>query len=90
MGLHHILRICVRENKVYDILHSCHNEPSQGNYAPKRKTYKVLQMIYHWTTMFKDANQYVSRCDYCQRMGNPNKRDEITLNHQVTWETFEK
>ena len=40
--------------------------------------------------MFKDANQYVSRCDDFQRIGNPNKRDEIILNPQVTWEPFEK
>jgi hypothetical protein len=90
MGLDHILRRYVREDEVYDVLHACHNGPSRGHYATKRITYKLLQLGYYWSTMFKDENQYVSICDGCQRMGNPNIRDEMPLNPQVTWEPFEK
>ena len=73
MGLDHIMRRYVREDEVYDVLHACHNELSRGNYAAKRTTYKLLQVGYYQTTMFKDANQYVYRGDDYQRMVNPSK-----------------
>ena len=75
---------------MYDVLHACHNEPSRGHYVAKRTTYKLLQSWYYWSTMFNNANQYVSRCDDSQRIGDPNKRDGMPLTPEVTWESFEK
>ena len=82
------MRRCIREDEVH-VLHACQNKPLRGNYAIRRTTYKVLKTRYYWPTLFKHANKCVSRCDDCQRMGKPNKRDEIPLNPQVTWEPFE-
>jgi hypothetical protein len=38
----------------------------------------------------KDSKEYYQRCDVCQRVGKPNKRDKIPLQPQVTLQAFEK
>ena len=37
---------------------------------------KVLQSGFYWPTLFKDAHQFVSTCDKCQRMGSISKQDK--------------
>jgi hypothetical protein len=74
-----MIRRCVREDKMHDILRACHNEPCGGNFDDKRTTYKILQLGYYWPTIFKDAKKYVDGCDDCQRMGNQISLDELTL-----------
>jgi hypothetical protein len=46
-------------------------------------------MGYYWPSLFKDEKKYVRACDSCQRMGQPNHRDEMSLNPQVVLEPFE-
>lgn len=79
-GLDHEIRRCIREDEVYDILKSCHDGPCRGHFADKRMAHKILRMGYYWPSLFKDANKYVRACDSCQRMGQPNHRDEMPLN----------
>jgi len=40
------IRCCVREDKVFDILKACHEEPCGGHFADKRTGYKVLSTWY--------------------------------------------
>eukprot|EP00253_Pinus_taeda_P035700 PITA_35700 len=81
---------CVGEDEIYDVLKACHDDPCGGHFADKRTTHKALRMGYYWPSLFKDARKYVKACDSCQRMGQPNHRDEMPLNPQVTLEPFEK
>ena len=82
-----IIRRCVREDEVLDILKSCHDEPFGVHFADKRSTYKVLHLGYYWPTLFRDAKTYVKSYDSCQRMGKPVQRDEMPLKPQVLIET---
>jgi hypothetical protein len=84
------IRRCVREDEVYDILKACHDGPCGGHFADKRTTHKILRMGYYWPSIFKDAKKYVKDCDSCQRIGQPNHRDEIPLNPQVVLEPFDR
>jgi hypothetical protein len=86
----HILRRCIREYEVHDILHACHDEPCGGHYATKRTTYKILQVGYYWPTLHRDARQYTSHCDECQRMGKHTRKNEMPLQPQVSLEPFDK
>ena len=79
----------IREDEVNDILKACHDGPSGGHFDDKRKAHKILRMGYYWPLLFKDAKKYVWACDSCQRMGQPNHRDEMPLNPQVILEPFE-
>jgi hypothetical protein len=84
------IRRCVREDEVYDILKACHDGPCGGHFADKRTSYKIVRMGYYWPSIFKDAKKYVKACDSCQRVGQPNNRDEMPLNPQVVLEPFDR
>jgi len=67
LGLDQILRRCVREEKVFDILLAYHDGPFLGLAG------------YYWPTLHQDERRYTSRCDQCQRMGKPTPKDEIPI-----------
>eukprot|EP00253_Pinus_taeda_P006380 PITA_06380 len=90
LGLDQILRHCVREEEVFDILLTSHDGPCGVQFATKRTTFIILQAGYYWPTLHQDARRYISQCDRCQRMGKPTPRDEMPLQPQVTFKPFEK
>ena len=85
-----IIRRCIREDPILDILKACHDEPCDSHFAYKRTTYKVLRLRYNWPTLFRDTKKYVRSCDSFQRMGKPVARDEMPIQPQVFVEPFEK
>ncbi|GJY60154.1 reverse transcriptase domain-containing protein [Tanacetum coccineum] len=42
---------------------------------------KVYESEFYWPSIFKDANEYVRRCDACQRSGNISSRNEMPQNN---------
>lgn len=85
-----IIRRCFREDEVLEILKDSHDEPCGGHFADKINSYKVLLLGYYWPSIFRDAKEYVKRCDGCQRMGKPVPYDDIPLLPQVLIDPFEK
>jgi hypothetical protein len=85
-----VIRRCVRQDEIHDILQACNDGPCGGHFADKRTTYKFLQFGYYWPNIFKDPITYLSNCDECQRMGKPTARDQIPLQEQVVIEPLEK
>ena len=71
MGYDLIIRICVRQDEVLDILKACHDEPCCVHFAEKRTAYKILNLGYYWPSIFKDSKKYVRSYDTCQWMGRP-------------------
>eukprot|EP00253_Pinus_taeda_P032915 PITA_32915 len=67
IGLDLMIRRCVREDEIPKILKACHGEPCGGNFADKRITYKVFHLGYYLPSIFRDAKEYVKRCDSFQR-----------------------
>lgn len=51
LGAKHILRWCVREEDVFDILLTCHNKPTRGHLATKITAFRILQAGYYWPTL---------------------------------------
>lgn len=90
MGLDQIMRRCVREEEVFDILMACHDGPCGGHFVAKIIAFKVLQAGYYWLTIHQDVKMYTSQCDRCQRMGKPTPRDAMPQQTQVTFEPFDK
>ena len=89
-GPDQVMRRCVREDEIYDILHACHNEPCGGHFAAKRTAFKTLTTGYYWPRLHKDAVNYTWKCDKCQRMGQPTRIYEMPLNPQMTLTPFDK
>eukprot|EP00253_Pinus_taeda_P035411 PITA_35411 len=85
-----VIRRCVREDEMLDILNACHDEPCDRHFADKRIAYKILSLGYDWPSLFKDAKKYVKRCDNCQRVGKPTLSNDMPLQPQVLIKPFEK
>jgi hypothetical protein len=84
------IRQCIQEEKIYDILKAGHDEPCGGHFADRRTGHKILQMVYYWPSIFRDAKKYVQTCERCQQMGKPSQADEIPLKTQLVIEPFER
>jgi len=84
-----IIRRCVMEHEVEEILQHCHTLQAGGHHGPDRTAAKVLQSGFYWPTLFKDARTFVSKCDQCQRTGNITKRQEMPLQIMLEVEIFD-
>ncbi|KAA3470777.1 Transposon Ty3-I Gag-Pol polyprotein [Gossypium australe] len=54
-----LVRRCVAEEKVNDILQGFHTSPSGEHFRGKRTTYKILQLAFYWLKMNRDAYKFV-------------------------------
>ena len=84
------IRRCVREDEILHILKAFHDEPCGGNFSNRRTGHKALRMGYYWLTLFRDAKTYVHSCDSCQRMGQPNRLDQMHLQTQLVVGPFDR
>ncbi|XP_068304259.1 uncharacterized protein, partial [Pyrus communis] len=60
-----------------------------GHFGAKKTSLKVLQSGFFWPTLFKDAFDFCSKCDRCQKMGNISRRNEMPLNNILVVELFD-
>ncbi|PIN14790.1 DNA-directed DNA polymerase [Handroanthus impetiginosus] len=88
-GPDNILRRCVPEMEMNDILEQCHASPYGGHFHGDRTAAKILQSGFFWPNLFKDANSFVANCDRCQRTGNISRRHEMPLNTILEVELFD-
>lgn len=79
MCLDHVIRTCVPNKEISNILQSCHIAAYEGHFGGHRTTTKVLQSGYYWSSFFKDAYEFVKFCDRCQRTGNIYQKHEMPL-----------
>ncbi|KAG7585701.1 Integrase catalytic core [Arabidopsis thaliana x Arabidopsis arenosa] len=77
------------KEEVEGILLHCHGSTYGGHFATFKTVSKVLQAGFWWPTMFKDAQQFISRCDSCQRKGNISRRNEMPQNPILEVEIFD-
>ncbi|RDX76668.1 gag-pol, partial [Mucuna pruriens] len=72
------IRRCIPNTEINSILQFCHSAPVGGHYASTWIARKVLNYGLYWPTIFKDAYQFVSTRDKCQKAGVAmNKRNEM-------------
>ena len=60
-----ILRRCVPEKEMENILHHCHSSPYGGHYRGIRTAARVLQSGCYWPILFKYSHAYVMKNDRC-------------------------
>ena len=71
------------------ILNHCHTLPCGGHFGGQRIATKVLQLGFYWPSLFKDAHQFVSTYDKCQRMGSISRKDEPPMSTILEVELFD-
>ncbi|KAG7528612.1 Ribonuclease H-like superfamily [Arabidopsis suecica] len=60
-----------------------------GHFATFKTVSKILQAGFWWPIMFKDAQEFVSKCDSCQRKGNISRRNEMPQSPILEVEIFD-
>ena len=77
------------EDEMNNILKHCHTLPCGGHLGCQRTAAKVLQSGLYWPILFKDAHQFVSTYDKCQRMGSISRKDEPAMHTILEVELFD-
>ncbi|GJS79036.1 reverse transcriptase domain-containing protein [Tanacetum coccineum] len=76
-----VMRRCVAGNEIFEILAHCHSGPTGGHHSASITRRKVYESGFYWPSIFKDAKDYVMKCDACQRSGNISSRSEMPQNN---------
>jgi hypothetical protein len=79
IGPEMIICRCVREDEMFDILKSCHDEPCRGHFIDTKEILQVSPSRYYWPTLFQDVKKHVRICDSRQRMGCAVLENEMPL-----------
>ncbi|GJY42325.1 reverse transcriptase domain-containing protein [Tanacetum coccineum] len=75
------MRRCVAGNKILEILVHCHSVPTGGHHSASITRRKVYESGFYCPSIFKDAKDYVMRCDACQRSGNISSKNKMPQNN---------
>nr|XP_016505955.1 PREDICTED: uncharacterized protein LOC107823764 [Nicotiana tabacum] len=75
-----MIRRCIPEINQSSILQACHASPYGGHFGGVRTAAKVLESVFYWPTLFKDAHLWVKGCDECQRTRNISRRHDMPIN----------
>ena len=89
-GAYGILRRCVSEAEVPNILTSCHDSACRGHFSGQLTGQKILRAGYFWPTLFKDFYAYVRKCDDCERYAQNDLKMEMPLHISLPLVPFEK
>ncbi|KAJ0586830.1 putative nucleotidyltransferase, Ribonuclease H [Helianthus annuus] len=89
IGADQVIRRCVPETEVLEILIHAHSSACGGHFSGNKTGYRVLSSGFYWPTIFKDSCEYARNCINCQRMGSISKRDEMPLNPILVVEVFD-
>ncbi|GJZ84719.1 reverse transcriptase domain-containing protein [Tanacetum coccineum] len=79
-----VMRRCVGGNEILEILAHCHSGPTGGHHSASITGRKVYEAGFYWPSIFKDAKDYVMKCDACQKSGNISSRNEMPQNNIQT------
>ncbi|GJY09831.1 putative nucleotidyltransferase, ribonuclease H [Tanacetum coccineum] len=69
-----VMRRCVSGNEIFEILAHCYSRPTGGHHSASITGRKVYESGFYWPSIFKDAKDYVMKCDACQISGNISSR----------------
>ncbi|KAD4586075.1 hypothetical protein E3N88_23676 [Mikania micrantha] len=89
VGGDRILRRCVSKKEGLDILRHCHEGLTGGHHGHHSTAQKVFDCRFYWSSVVKDALEFVKKCDPCQRTGNISSKDEMPQNPIQVLEVFD-
>ncbi|GJZ63578.1 DNA-directed DNA polymerase [Tanacetum coccineum] len=72
-----VMRRCLAGSEILEILAHCYSGPTGGHYSTSITGREVYESGFYWPSIFKDAKDYVIRCDACQRSENISLRSEM-------------
>ena len=85
----HMIRRCVPEVEMKQILDACHSSPVGGHHGGARTASKVLQSGLFCPTLHHDAAVFVKACTQCQLQGGISRKHELPLSPILEIELFD-
>ncbi|GJR05794.1 reverse transcriptase domain-containing protein [Tanacetum coccineum] len=79
--LDNVMRRCVARSEILEILAHCHSGPTGGHNSASVTGRKVYEAGFYWTSIFRDAKDYVTKFDACQKSGNILSQNEMPQNN---------
>ncbi|GJU43757.1 reverse transcriptase domain-containing protein [Tanacetum coccineum] len=76
-----VMRRCDAGCEILEILENCHSGPTGGHHSALVTGRKVYEVGFYWPSIFKDAKDYVMKCDACQKSGNISSRNKMPQNN---------
>ncbi|GJR38998.1 reverse transcriptase domain-containing protein [Tanacetum coccineum] len=67
-----VIQRCVSGQEAFNILKAYHSGPTGGHYCANYTAKKIFASGFYWPTIYKDAHDFVTRCDICQRQEGTN------------------
>ncbi|GKA13091.1 putative nucleotidyltransferase, ribonuclease H [Tanacetum coccineum] len=68
---------------------ACHSGLTEGHHSASVTGRKVYEAGFYWPSIFRDAKNYVIKCDACQKSGNISSRNEMPQNNIQVCEVFD-
>nr|GEW75110.1 hypothetical protein [Tanacetum cinerariifolium] len=75
-----VMRRCIDGDEIFKILAHCHSGPTREHGASVIGR-KVYEAGFYWPIIFRDAKDYVMKCDTCQKSMNISSRNKIPQNN---------
>nr|GEY61468.1 reverse transcriptase domain-containing protein [Tanacetum cinerariifolium] len=76
-----VMRRCMAGNEILKILAQCHSGHTRGHHSTSITGRKVYEAGFYWPSIFKDAKDYVMKCDACKKPGNISPRNKMPQNN---------
>ncbi|GJW52798.1 reverse transcriptase domain-containing protein [Tanacetum coccineum] len=83
------MRRCITEREILEILAHCHSGPTGGHHSASVTGRKVYEAGFYWPSIFRDAKDYVTMCDACQKSRNISSRNKMPQNNIQVCEVFD-
>ena len=78
------------ESKYLEVLFHAHSCLPGVHFSAKVTAKAIIRAGLWWPTLFRDANEYVKKCDECQRYKALIRRDEMPLRPMMRARAFAK
>ncbi|MCO5575728.1 hypothetical protein L7F22_029531 [Adiantum nelumboides] len=84
------LRMCATEEGYVPILQQAHFGQAGGHFFAEKMAKSILYAGIWWPTLFMDVEEFIKRCDDCQRTKTPRGRDDMPLRSMMGARAFAK
>eukprot|EP00253_Pinus_taeda_P009085 PITA_09085 len=72
------------------VLQELHDGPGGGHFRVVSTAHKVIHVGYYWPTLFRDAHEYVRKCQNCQTSSGRQKKSAFPLQPVNIEQPFEQ
>jgi len=85
-----VLLRCLEKAEAEKVLQELHDGPAGGHYVKDATAHKILLASYYWPTLFKDAHNYVRKCQVYQIATGRQKKPSLPLQPVTIEQPFDQ